>query len=417
MRRGHLSDYFVGAAVKRLASVDADPGSSHQHEITGSKPLLRILGDRPRTDGGQGEDARFLATYIWLNGEQDAITEDGRLSWYDSRRNQPRRSPEWRLYYQSNVVTRLMRPGDFLFVAVRGADHLLFVVAPAGSTIVQQLLWLFDLPAQPGSEFVPQEIATSGSAEIDFAVRYILDELQIEIEEPDSDPLDRFVERFGVVFPTTREFSALARASLSEVPVLEAPDEALLSWVEREEDLFRRLERRVVAARLHQGFVKQGEADVDGFIAFSLSVQNRRKSRAGSGLEHHVEALLLANEIEFQRGVETENGNKPDFLFPSQKAYLDQEFPAANLTMLGSKSSVKERWRQVLSEAERIQSKHLLTLEPSVSTNQTREMKAKQLQLVVPAGLHATYTETQRGWLMSVADFISLVRERQRHML
>ncbi|MCA1510565.1 hypothetical protein I6F31_06230 [Bradyrhizobium sp. NBAIM01] len=40
-----------------------------------------------------------------------------------------------------------------------------------------------------------------------------------------------------------------------------------------------------VADRLRAGFLTD-KADVDGFIAFSLTVQNRRKSRAGKSLEH-----------------------------------------------------------------------------------------------------------------------------------
>jgi hypothetical protein len=81
--------------------------------------------------------------------------------------------------------------------------------------------------------------------------------------------------------------------------------------------------------------------------------------------------------------------------------------------MLGVKSTCKDRWRQVLTEAERISHKHLMTLETAISTNQTDEMRAKHLQLVLPVSLHATYTSDQQKWLMKVGDFISLVRERQ----
>ncbi|MFL6836963.1 MAG: type II restriction endonuclease, partial [Bradyrhizobium sp.] len=125
--------------------------------------------------------------------------------------------------------------------------------------------------------------------------------------------------------------------------------------------------------------------DVDGFIAFSLSVHNRRKSRAGYSLEHHLTALFKARGVRFERGAETENRNKPDFLFPGQKEYRDAAFDTADLTVLGAKSTCKDRWRQVLSEASRMQHKHLVTLEPGITENQAEEMKAKHLQLVVPA--------------------------------
>ena len=81
--------------------------------------------------------------------------------------------------------------------------------------------------------------------------------------------------------------------------------------------------------------------------------------------------------------------------------------------MLGAKTTAKDRWRQVLEEAERIERKHLITLEGAISENQTNEMISRQLQLVVPASLHPTFTEHQQGWLFSVSDFLAEVHERQ----
>lgn len=81
--------------------------------------------------------------------------------------------------------------------------------------------------------------------------------------------------------------------------------------------------------------------------------------------------------------------------------------------MLGVKSTCKDRWRQVLAEADRIEHKHLLTLEASISKHQTDEMRAKNLQLVLPRGLHETYMPEQQAWLMDISSFTTLVRERQ----
>ncbi|MCT6814661.1 MAG: restriction endonuclease, partial [Bombella apis] len=80
-----------------------------------------------------------------------------------------------------------------------------------------------------------------------------LDELGIEMEEPEAASLDRLVETFGMEFPTTREFSNLARSSLPDGLAREDPDMALVMWMEREEQLFRRLERRVVEMRIAEG--------------------------------------------------------------------------------------------------------------------------------------------------------------------
>lgn len=413
MRRGYLSDHFVAVAAKRLAVVDTITEKSNQHEVTGSKVLRRILGETTRSAPRVGEDSRFHATYIWLGGEQEALSEEGRLSWYDSRANDPKRSAEWRLYYQSNPVTELMQPGDSLFVARRPDDHLLFIVTPEGTDIESQLVWLFGLVEQPGLAFEQREITRENGGEVDFAARYILDELGIEAAEPEADLLDGLIERFGLKFPKTRVFSELARTSLPEVNARDDPDQALLDWMEREELMFRRLERRIVAERIASGFAGPEGADVEGFLKFSLTVQNTRKSRVGLALENHLEAIFGAHDIRYARGAETENKNKPDFLFPGQSEYRNPHFTAARLTMLGSKSTLKDRWRQVLSEAERITVKHLLTLSPGLSENQTTEMQAKSLQLVVPRRLHQTYRPLQQQWLMDLRAFLNLVTERQ----
>ncbi|MGL4635401.1 MAG: type II restriction endonuclease [Beijerinckiaceae bacterium] len=337
-------------------------------------------------------------------------------TWYDSRRGKSHRDPEYRLYYPAKAeeVVYRSKEGDTLFLCLPKEGHLLAILCPAGSTIESQLQWLFGLRPQQSLEVETRELNKRNSHELDLAARYILDELGIGVEEPEDAQLDALIEPFGLMFPVTRVLSKLARNSLPDSLPLDAPDEAIVSWMEREEQLFRRLERRVVDARLRSGFMMDEGPDVDGFLNFSLSVQNRRKSRAGHALENHLEALFLAHKLRFARGVETENRNKPDFLFPGQTEYRDTAFPSERLTMLGAKSSLKDRWRQVLSEAVRIERKHLLTLEPGISENQTDEMRTKDLQLVIPNRLHQTFNERQRPQLMGLADFIGLVKSRER---
>ena len=185
--------------------------------------------------------------------------------------------------------------------------------------------------------------------------------------------------------------------------------------MEREEILFRTLERYLIADRLSKGF--SGEVstgvDVDGFLSFSLSVQNRRKSRVGLALENHLELLFIENGLRYARTAVTENKAKPDFLFPGVAEYHNPAYDTLKLTMLGVKSTCKDRWRQVLAEADRIGDKHLLTLEAAISTHQTDEMAAKHLQLVLPRSLHPTYTPAQQAWLIDIQSFTDLVRDRQ----
>lgn len=68
----------------------------------------------------------------------------------------------------------------------------------------------------------------------------------------------------------------------------------------------------------------------------------------------------------------------------------------------------------MLSEGERVGRKHLVTLEPGISENQTDEMRAARLQLVVPTPIQASYRPAQQAWLFSLDDLIELVKTRAR---
>jgi hypothetical protein len=244
---------------------------------------------------------------------------------------------------------------------------------------------------------------------LEFASRFILEQIGIEPEEEDKNYLDIMLARFGENFPTTKEFSNFARETLKNINFQDNPDDILLAWIEREEILFRTLERHLIGDHLQNGF----NNDVDSFMEFALKVQNRRKSRAGRSLENHIEYLFRSNGIQFSRGEITENKSKPDFIFPTIANYRDIKFPTERLTMLGVKTTCKDRWRQILAEADRITEKHLLTLEPRISQNQTNEMQQKKIQLVLPKNLHSTYIDEQQKWLMSVFDFMRFVHLRQ----
>lgn len=84
------------------------------------------------------------------------------------------------------------------------------------------------------------------------------------------------------------------------------------------------------------------------------------------------------------------------------------------MTMLGVKTTAKDRWRQIMPEAEKISQKHLITLEPGISRNQTTEMIANNVQLIIPKTIQNSYTEDQQKMLISLKDFVSIVTEREQ---
>lgn len=407
-----ISDYFEGVAAKYLSAVDADPGRSHQHEIGGlpAAGFKHYLGTPAKS-----EEYRFRAKQIYFTDESVAPDiSEGMVTWYDCRRKQPHRSAEFRLYYNTNAVTELLQEGDFLLLAKMRDGSLLMIFTPAGSTIESQLRLLF------GLNYVDESFTagTLDSVQLLLPLRLMLEDLGIEvsrIETGDDIWLEKLVDLFGGnAFPTTSAFSAYARKSIEDmVAPISNPDQTILDWMEHEEKLFRIYERHLVQERLRSGFGKKGD-DVDEFISFSLSVQNRRKSRVGHAFEGHLDEIFRLHGLRFQqgrgKGLTTENNSRPDFIFPGFAEYHDFEFPAEKLFMLGAKTTCKDRWRQVLSEAHRIPHKHLVTMEAAISESQTLEMQSHGLQLVVPEKIQATYSGSQRSWLMALESFITLTK-------
>jgi hypothetical protein len=399
MKQGHLSRYFDEVAAKRLSAVEIRPSDSNQHEFNGVQQLKQMLGKRRKT---------FDARFIYLGEDEDKYaTFDGWLTWYDAREYHPTRS-EHRLYYPSSPVTEAAHKGDLLVIGKRSDGTLLVIIAAAGSTSENQVMWLFGLELTDSGHFSVVEIQDARDVPVDLAAKFVLDQMGIEIE-PEDKYLDLILSKFPKGFPSTAVFSAFARGMLADVSPLDDPDSTLTAWMDREEVLFRTLERHLVADRISKGFGR----NVDSFIEFSLSIQNRRKSRAGFALENHLEQILRAHRLRYARGALTEGRSRPDFLFPGKREYHDTAFPTDRLRMLGAKSSCKERWTQVLREADRIKAKHLLTLEPGISESQTAEMQRSQLQLVLPRSIHATYSPRQRDWLMDVSGFISSIKSIQ----
>jgi len=411
MKQGYLSEYFDGVAAKRLSAVEVNMLTSHQHEFNGVMALRQLLGEPVGR-------VPWPAKTAYLNdSDADPTIEDATLTWYDAREKarleRGIKRTEYRLYFPSTRMSQHASEGDLLVIAKRRDGGLLVLVAENNSSISRQMVWLFGLGDMVPAGFTIKSELDTEQDRIQLTSQLLLESIGIKFNLPNDKEIDGLLAKFGEKFPTTREFSAYARSTLKDISAKDNADLALMAWMEREEMLFRVLEHHLIARRLETGFRTGTGTDVDGFIAFSLSVQNRRKSRVGLALENHLETVFRENGILYTRTAVTENRSKPDFLFPSVERYHDPTFPADSLTMLGVKSTCKDRWRQILSEADRIKKKHLLTLETAISIHQTREMQAKHLQLVVPASIHASYTPEQSGWLMNVSDFLLLVRNKQ----
>ncbi|MFT5196042.1 MAG: hypothetical protein ACI85U_003067 [Candidatus Promineifilaceae bacterium] len=219
--------------------------------------------------------------------------------------------------------------------------------------------------------------------------------------------LDELPKAWLIKFPTGQEIVSYA---IKHKPLnSDQVDKRLLRRRECEFEIFQSIEHVISMPRIDQGFPTLKE-----FLDFANSILQRRKSRGGRSLELQLKAIFeeegLIEGKNFSYQAVSEGRKKPDFLFPSQSAYQDKNFPSDDLRMLAVKSTVKDRWRQVLNEADRIKTIHLLTLQKGVSEAQYQEMCNYNVQLVVPEPLKKEYPKAIQQYLMSLEDFLADIR-------
>ncbi|MCD7716520.1 MAG: restriction endonuclease, partial [Lachnospiraceae bacterium] len=111
----------------------------------------------------------------------------------------------------------------------------------------------------------------------------------------------------------------------------------------------------------------------------------------------------------------TEGNKKPDFLFPSEAAYHDMTFSVDKLCTLAAKTTCKDRWRQILNEADRLrdENKYLCTMQQGISAAQMDEMQAEKVILVVPEDYITAYPKDRRERIWSVGKFVNYVKEME----
>lgn len=411
MKKWYLSQYFSAIAIKKLTLVEVNAAKSNQHEFNWTNQIKELFWEVQWTDKKIIEwKFLYMSDY-----DDETVEDDGNLTWYDSRAKSYERTwrSEYRLYFPDNIVMNCASENDTLIIGKLPTWNAIVIIAEAESTIANQLQWLFGFSEINPWFSVKSELETDQD-KINFASRTILEAIWIEIEldKTYENYLDEMLKKFNGNFPTTKIFSEYARWIVGIDTIhWQTSDTILMLYMEREEILFRTLEKYLLWDRLSKGFIDDSWVpDVEWFVDFSLWVQNRRKSRVGAWFENHIEYIFQLKNVQYTTKVITENKSKPDFLFPSIEAYRDWSYPHSKLNILWAKTTCKDRWRQVLSEADRVETKHLITLQTAISEAQTNEMRSRSLQLVIPRKLHETYNKNQQDWLMSLDGFIDLVK-------
>ena len=240
-----------------------------------------------------------------------------------------------------------------------------------------------------------------------------IDRISPEIREKLA--IDSFIDTLKVEFPASSDMSQAARniqyqVYLNRSLAVNDPDSILLRWTEQEYTLFRAIEH----AR-YGDIVARGFSSVEAFVVMANQVLNRRKSRAGKSLEHHLAAIFDENKICYTAQAVTEGNKKPDFLFPSEEAYHDMTFTVEKLCTLAAKTTCKDRWRQILNEADRLreENKYLCTMQQGISSAQMDEMETEKVILVVPRAYHSAYPKEKRDRIWTLGKFVNYVREME----
>ena len=362
---------------------DTGTTGSHQAGFYIPKCASELLFDKP---GVKGENKEKFVQIKW----QDDFTTDSRMIYYGkATRNEYRVTRFGRNFpfLQDDNV------GDLLILAkFTEEDYAGYVLS--SDEDIDEFFATFNLA--PGE--TNQLIDVAGVEKPDERIAKLLHE---------------FASRFNS-FPDTRQMALGARDCFNEafkvgVDALKShPDDILLHWVDAEYDLFKCMEEKVYADVISKPF-----QSLDDFVKMANEVLNRRKSRAGKSLEHHLACIFTHNELVFEEQAITEDNKKPDFLFPNAECYHNLLFPADDLVVLGAKTTCKDRWRQVLTEADRVDVKYLFTLQQGISKNQLREMHDSHLTLVVPGEYIKSFPQEYQGEICNLKGFIRMVRKKQ----
>ena len=373
------------------------------------RDLVHIDADTTNASQGHG----IPTALMYLSDDDAPAVADLETTWYDARRNNPNRSAEWRLYYKDCEPIRMARPGDLMCFGMLRDNRLLIIIAQHDSTAEAQAKWLFGIDDEQEGAF---RFHDNTERELDAFGAQIFEALGINVEVRDDTYLPEMIGRWGYRFPSNEEFAAFSQSSLTDVdPTHDDPDDVVIEYYDRSYLLFKLYERAVIQHDYDAApFVSDGVIDVDSFTSFYTSVRNRRMSRAGKVLEIHIAHILDARGIEYEAQAKTENGKKPDFLFPSQAAYEDPAFPEEQLRMLASKTSIKDRFRQVADEANRIRDKHLFTLTPGDVTHpKFAQLDELHIHLVMPKVVKESYDDLIQGETMTFSRFIEEIQGLQ----
>jgi hypothetical protein len=119
---------------------------------------------------------------------------------------------------------------------------------------------------------------------------------------------------------------------------------------------------------------------------FFLGLTQGRRPRAGKAFENVIKALF--DKLEYPYTPQPVINGQPDFLLPSKEHYDKNAMDCVIFTV---KRTLRERWRQIISEGTRGHSFYLATIDIKVAKRDLPEMLANRIYLVLPEAIRAKY--------------------------
>lgn len=118
------------------------------------------------------------------------------------------------------------------------------------------------------------------------------------------------------------------------------------------------------------------------FDSFYMSLAQSRRTRAGHSFENIHNALF--KELEYPFDEQRVINGKPDFIMPSFNHFTENPIDCIIFT---AKRTLRERWRQIVTEGTRGLGFFLATIDDNVSTTQLIEMHRNRIYLVCPQNI------------------------------
>lgn len=369
---------------KFISANDAGSTGGHQEGFYIPKNSIPLMFDVP---GVKGENKERFITIKWQN---DFETQSRFIYYGQGTRNEYRLTRFGRGFpflTENNV-------GDLFILSHIAGDYYEGFVLQTDEDI-EDFFADFNISSNETNRLIEKRIVVTAEERLLQCFNQYLSSLKVE-------------------FPTTTDLATNARKcyinsfGVKASVILAHPDIQLLNWLDTEYQLFKTIENNRYNERIKTPF-----STVEELVECANTILNRRKSRAGKSLEHHLSEIFNNFQLNYQTQIITEENKRPDFIFPNSEGYHNYKYSSDKLVFLASKTTCKDRWRQILNEADRIKVKHLFTLQQGISLNQLTEMYKYDVRLVVPKPYLNTFPDEYKDKILTLEGFVKHVKSLQ----